>query len=248
MRWVVFGGLMFAVSAGAAVKSLGLNFTAPAVDGKTNVYLPNIGDIVYDSSDSTFWGRADTLGVGFWTQLSGSSSSSNPAGTVITFAGATCPAGYLPADGKSYSQSANSALYAALASAHGDGSTGATGDVGCPAGSGCFNVPDYRGRFLRGVDGTAGRDPNDSVRAASATGGNTGDSVGSIQDDAFQGHVHNFPGQFGYGTVGSFPAGSNTNNATYNVSGPISDGVNGTPRTSSETRSKNAYVNFCVKT
>lgn len=44
-----------------------------------------------------------------------------------------------------------------------------------------FNVPDYRGVFLRGTDSGAGIDPNASERIAAKTGGNQGDSIGSLQ-------------------------------------------------------------------
>lgn len=45
-----------------------------------------------------------------------------------------------------------------------------------------FNLPDYRGRFLRGTDSGAGRDLEVAVRIASGPNGNTGDAVGSVQD------------------------------------------------------------------
>ncbi len=55
---------------------------------------------------------------------------------------------------------------------------------GAGDGATTFNLPDYRGRFLRGVDQGAGRDPDATGRTAPATGGNTGDTVGSIQVEA----------------------------------------------------------------
>lgn len=63
----------------------------------------------------------------------------NPAGTLIQFAGTSCPASYLAADGMSYLQTTYPALYAAIGTAYGamDGSH--------------FNVPDMRGQFARGV-------------------------------------------------------------------------------------------------
>ena len=60
---------------------------------------------------------------------------------------------------------------------------------GAPTGE-TFNLPDLRGRFARGVDHGAGRDPDADSRSASALGGNTRVGVGSVQEDALQGHRH----------------------------------------------------------
>jgi microcystin-dependent protein len=68
-------------------------------------------------------------------------------------------------------------LFAAIGTRHG-------GDVNN------FNIPDYRGRFLRGTDGGVGRDPDRASRSAMNAGGNTGDNVGSIQGDQFRTHNH----------------------------------------------------------
>ncbi len=53
-----------------------------------------------------------------------------------------------------------------------------------------FHLPDMRGRFLRGVDQGKGVDPDAASRLAAAPGGNTGDAVGSVQEDAYQKHGH----------------------------------------------------------
>ena len=54
-----------------------------------------------------------------------------------------------------------------------------------------FNLPDYRGRFLRGLDSSGeGRDPDLMARYAMNPGGATQDNVGSIQDDNFKSHSH----------------------------------------------------------
>lgn len=47
--------------------------------------------------------------------------------------------------------------------------------------SGGFVVPDLRGRFVRGVDHGAERDPDAAQRTPSGPGGNVGDHVGSVQ-------------------------------------------------------------------
>lgn len=166
------------------------------------------------------------------------------AGTIIPTSAASCPAGTLPADGSPVSRTTYSELFAKIGVTHGQGD-----------GSTTFNVPDYRGRFLRGVDGSAGNDPDKASRTAMATGGNTGNNVGSVQGDAFQGHWH-FVYKGSSASANFGPSGGwsgNTTVAAIDLTGMIAtslttDGVNGTPRASSETRPKNAYVNYCIRT
>jgi len=93
-----------------------------------------------------------------------------PPGVVWAYAGATAPTGWLLCDGTTIARATYTALFAAIGTAHG------TGD-----GSTTFHLPDYRGRFLRGVDSAVGRDPDRASRIAANTGGNTGDNVGSVQ-------------------------------------------------------------------
>lgn len=83
------------------------------------------------------------------------------------------PDGWLLCDGSAVSRATYDALFKVIGTLHG------TGD-----GVHTFNLPDYRGRFQRGVDDGTGRDPDASSRKAAHTGGATGDSVASIQDRA----------------------------------------------------------------
>lgn len=200
---------------------LGAGFNAPTVTDKDSVYGPIAGEIVFDTSDSTFYGRTQ---MSTWISLGGNSSNGVEPGTIIAFAGATCPAGYQAADGSAISRSTYATLFAAIGTASGSGD-----------GSTTFNVPDYRGRFLRGVDDTAGRDPDKASRTAMNTGGNTGNSVGSVQLDQLKSHRHdtyqnNGPG----GAAGAGLPLSNTGGWTGYTGG-------------NETRPTNAYVNYCVK-
>ena len=73
----------------------------------------------------------------------------------------------------------------------------------------------------------------------------SGRTLGTYEADAFQGHIHtgrvgssdNWRDGGSYGTPsGSGPMGS-----------PITDGTNGTPRLSNETRPKNIAVNYMIK-
>ncbi len=101
-----------------------------------------------------------------------------PAGLSCPFCGTSAPTGWLMCDGASYLRSTYPDLFAVIGTS-----------VGAADGT-HFNVPDLRGRFLRGVDNGAARDPDAAGRTAMATGGNTGDNVGSIQADAFDSHNH----------------------------------------------------------
>ncbi len=107
-----------------------------------------------------------------------------------------------------------------------------------------FTLPDARGVTLRGIDAGATRDPDGATRGA-------GTPNGSIQQDAFQGHRHQMYRADSNADTGNpvYPFGANEaqNFASSglpstiamdadNVQEAITDTVNGTPRTSSESR------------
>lgn len=98
-----------------------------------------------------------------------------PSGTVVAFAGGTdqVPVGWLLCDGRSFPRAMYPSLSTALGSAHGGDAMN-------------FNLPDYRGRFLRGADNGVmpPRDPNRDTRTAANPGGNIGDRVGSLEGGA----------------------------------------------------------------
>lgn len=106
-----------------------------------------------------------------------------------------------------------------------------------------FTLPDARGVTIRGVDTGATKDPQGATRGA-------GTPNGSLQADAFQGHYHriNF---FTSGTTATFPAGGQWNAGASNSDAAVTDaktdGVNGTPRTSSETRMYNLATSIGIR-
>jgi microcystin-dependent protein len=121
---------------------------------------------------------------------------------------------------------------------------------------GNLNIPDLRGKFPRGVDSGAANDPDAAGRTANATGGNTGNNVGSVQADALQGHRHTFNGTVNSADAAAAPANflqataTSTNASSFDVQyvlDPLTDGVNGVPRTTSESRPKNANVYFVIR-
>jgi len=165
---------------------------------------------------------------------------SGTVGSIVTNTSSVIPTGTLPCDGAAVSRTTYPSLFAII------GITAGQGD-----GSTTFNVPDYRGRFLRGVSGAASNDPDKATRTVMNTGGNTGNNVNSLQTDVMQGHWHTLTGENGNtaatGNTNIMRAASapaQTSNAWVNA--PISDGANGTPRISSETRPSNAYVEFVI--
>ncbi len=105
-----------------------------------------------------------------------------PVGTIISFAGGLnkIPEGWLLCDGKEYdgSEPEYKQLYNMIGTAWGN------------SGGTAFNVPELRGTFLRGLDKTAGNDPDVATRTAINVGGNDGDKVGSFQTDTIAPHLH----------------------------------------------------------
>jgi microcystin-dependent protein len=170
-----------------------------------------------------------------------------PTGTVQSFAGVTVPDGWLLCDGSAVSRTTYSALFEVISTLHGEGDAVTT-----------FHLPDYRGRFLRGRDAGAGRDPDTATRTAANAGGASLDSVGSVQADAAQKHkhvsgalAHASTGRGAYGVHNVGVVGSSYNNsltARYSpYTGEPFTSTGGVPRTSTETRVQNANVNYIIK-
>lgn len=101
-----------------------------------------------------------------------------PPGTLLPFAGLAnnVPDGYLPCDGSLVRADDYPALYAAIGDLWGGDGTN-------------FNLPDFRGRFMRGWDDGEGNDPDADTRKALYTGGATGDQVGTYQSDTLIAHT-----------------------------------------------------------
>lgn len=162
-----------------------------------------------------------------------------PIGTILPFAGQhdKIPAGWILCDGRELTIDDYQDLYDVIGRSWGFGGT-------------TFRVPDLRGQFLRGVDHEAGVDPDVADRHNLYNGGVTGNQAGSYQTDAFQGHYHRVTNDAPHRGGGSADSGGLSRprgSATVTVWEPTSDGTNGIPRTSSETRARNAYVNFIIK-
>lgn len=186
----------------------------------------------------------------------------NPSGVVFAFAGTSVPAGYLLCDGSLVSRTTYATLFATIGTAHGQGD-----------GSTTFNLPDYRGQFLRGVAGASANDPDKTSRTAMASGGNTGNNVGTVQTQATRknglilnsDHVHETP--LGDGNIANQPWGNGVTRTLAFGAGvaSIPTGITSPPYTGvpapgfgpyntmsltngdNETRPINAYVNYIIK-
>ncbi|MCP4136798.1 MAG: hypothetical protein GY754_37860, partial [bacterium] len=155
-----------------------------------------------------------------------------PPGTIAPFAGTNIPDGWLLCDGGAYGRTAYSELFQAIGTAW-----------GTPDGS-SFNVPDLRGIFLRGVDRGTGKDPDASARGAINSGGNAGNNVGSYQVDEFENHFHYMELYWGgWGDAPNFNHWVHPGDYTRGAGGRNSNSAGG----STETRPKNAYVNYIIK-
>lgn len=165
------------------------------------------------------------------TSLSRGTGSDIPIGSVITFAGSVCPFGYLEANGNAISRSTYAKLHAVMSN-HGNGN-----------GTTTFNLPDYRGKFLRMIDGLAGQDVDKAARTAMNPGGAIGNLVGSIQSDEVKSHAHTY----------ITPTKRTQQNAVDDGYSHTYQGWQGSTTAASystggtETRPKNAYVLYCVK-
>lgn len=163
-----------------------------------------------------------------------------PPGTILSYAGDNAPAGWLMCDGNPYNRSQYPVLFSLIGTRFGHGNQSTT-----------FNVPDLRGVFLRGRDGSRNLDPDKNSRQQLYSGGAAGNNVGSLQYSAFQNHFHISPygengitdfrfGQHNYGDDRKRGAsGTDTDNQSHGYTSPAGD--------SSETRPINVYVNYIIK-
>jgi len=114
-----------------------------------------------------------------------------------------------------------------------------------------FRLPDYRGYFLRGLDGGAGRDGDAGQRTDPAGGTGLNQGVGSVQLDALQKHEHIYksaPAPATPSSAGS-AAGAPPGQPTLTEGGPTDSLAppGGVHVSTSETRPKNVYVNYLIK-
>lgn len=171
-----------------------------------------------------------------------------PPGTINAFAGETIPAGWLVCDGRAVRKVDYPRLFTAIGTAWGNGTSTPLG-FGLGEGVG-FNLPDLRGVFLRGVNRDRGgvfSDLDAAARENALTGGNVGPRVGTFQRDAIIDHLHGYAGRqdpqlspINFG--GSVVAGSRQNTSSPETPPGMTNVL-----VRSETRPRNAAVNYIIK-
>ena len=166
-----------------------------------------------------------------------------PVGAVVPYAGALPDDGTLAAngwracDGSGLSQTQFPALFDVIESSYG-------GD------GGTFYLPDYRGRFLRGVQGTAlpslpVYDPDADRRGPPTrrpVPGNSGNRVGSLQGDELRSHSHGYGFNNSYQYTAATAVGFRGVAFNLGTETLASDNAGGP-----ETRPANIYVNYLIK-
>ena len=162
-----------------------------------------------------------------------------PCGTILPFAkdvsSTGLPTGYLLCDGSSISQTSFATLHTVIGAAFGDGTTG-TGSTA----TGNFNIPDFRGLFMRGMAHGSANDPNASSRTTSAAGSASADNVGSYQADEIKSHDH--PNGYPNNAGNIYDSGGSRQAASF-FSGTTTVGNSG----GDESRPKNTYVDYIIR-
>jgi microcystin-dependent protein len=173
-----------------------------------------------------------------------------PVGTIVAWAGASSsvPANWMLCNGKALSKAVYKELFTAIGT-----SWGSAGDK--------FNLPDLRGRFLRGDDAGTGRDPDVKARKPSNPGGSA-TGVGSVQLDSLQNHTHaqnehthsshlhqySYPAPNGSNfTAAMYGTASSTGGALADIRGAKTYGTKSALSAGEESRPKNAAVNYIIK-
>lgn len=147
-------------------------------------------------------------------------------GESIMWNSETVPAGFLEENGASLLRADYPGLFAVIGTAHG------------AADASHFNLPVSTGRFPRGWDHGAGTDPDAASRTAAASGGATGDHVGTLQADGNLAHTHSTSGTQG-NTVNADGASSGFCNSFTSTTSTSSGG--------NEARPKNVAKMFIIK-
>jgi microcystin-dependent protein len=180
-----------------------------------------------------------------------------PSGSVIPYASATIPPGWLLCNGQALSSASYPILYNALGTTYGNGQTGINGGAGKN-----FNVPDLRGEFIRGQDNGRGIDPGRTLGTAQVFSTKLPNIAFTGPTSADGEHNHIISTTFLDAASGSNPITHLHGNSTVFASGPgisqpqsqmsISEGDHTHTFTiddggEAETRPRNISMNYIIK-
>ena len=212
---------------------------------------PQEGEVYYDSTADKLKvrdasGFREVVSKNSSGEIDGTFSGSLPTfvGMIAPFAMSTPPTGWLACDG---SNNVSKTVYADLYNALTANET-ISNPWGSGADSNTFALPDLEGAFLRGTG---------SHNTSNMSNGSdfTGPSVGSFENDMFQGHAHNLYSKGGYGNSDQIVALRNAVSGVgvYAIAerqnlvrGAVQYNYN-SPRIGAETRPFNAGVKYCIK-
>ena len=173
-----------------------------------------------------------------------------PTGAIMAWPVESAPTGFILCHGQAISRSTYSDLYGLIGVMYGAGD-----------GSANFNLPDYRGQFLRGRANGSTNDPDRGSRTDRGDG-NAGDNVGTKQDYGLLQHSHgnnsNGTNNHGFNTnnnnTGAFSKSGHSYGGTRASSHEIITNSWGTNHanvsghvTNNEIRPINIYVNWIIK-
>jgi len=145
------------------------------VDGKKNPVLWQYEEMLISTNQVTWQGQK-------------SSQSPDPTGTIKPWPTGTVPAGYLECNGASVCRSNYADLFGVISDDYG------AADIYR------FNLPDYRGQFLRGWSHGQTTDPDKATRTDRGDSV-TGDYVGTKQAGQVQAHTHGSSGAHSHTTT-----------------------------------------------
>ncbi len=159
------------------------------------------------------------------------------AGDVKPWLGTSAPGGWIKCNGAAISRSLYAALFNIIGTTYGAGD-----------GSTTFNLPDFRGEFIRGLDDGRGID--------------SGRTIGNAQSDAFSSHSHTgtsdtHPGHShtspvylyggGANNIGSSDNATGKGTMTTSTSGAHSHALTINATGSTETRPRNQAALYVIK-
>lgn len=162
----------------------------------------------------------------------GSTATSTPVGIVQMWTLNIPPTGYLECNGTAVNRTTFSDLFSLLGITYGSGN-----------GSTTFNLPDYRGEFLRGWAHGSTNDPDKASRTSRGDG-TTGDNNGTKQAGGVESHKHTTTLQatdeFGFDNKARW----SRSKSDLITPAPVSTSFTG----GNETRPRNVNIMYIIKT